>query len=314
MGFSKINWFRGIVLFTLFLSCGSEPEILDSYLDGDVIFDPSLYSPSDYLVSHALPKPDPIQAATPVIIVSHGYSASTFEWDEFREWNDGSSNLFISQVLLGGHGRTYDDFKNSTWKDWLEPILTEYERLVAAGYSNINFAGSSTSGALLLNILRSGYFNGKITPKNIFLIDPIVIPSNKSLTIVGVVGPMLGYTLSGNSSEEDTYWYHFRPQETLQELMKLINIVRKDLEDGITLPIGCNLKVYKSISDPTADPASAVLIYKGLKTASGEKVDVEMIDSKLHVFTRLNLRNAVTTKDIQNKENTFLDMKNRMLQ
>ena len=30
--------------------------------------------------------------------------------------------------------------------------------------------------------------------------------------------------------EEEGNWYHFRPQETLKELMKLIDKTRKDLE------------------------------------------------------------------------------------
>jgi len=40
---------------------------------------------------------------------------------------------------LGGHGRTYADFKNSSWEDWQEPIMTEYNALLAKGYTNINF-------------------------------------------------------------------------------------------------------------------------------------------------------------------------------
>jgi carboxylesterase len=40
------------------------------------------------------------------------------------------------------------------------------------------------------------------------------------------------------------------------------------------------------IKDPTADAVSAVLIYKGLKNSDRSKIDVEMIDSDLHVVTR----------------------------
>ncbi|MDH5382854.1 MAG: esterase, partial [Cyclobacteriaceae bacterium] len=250
---------------------------------------------------------------TPVLIVTHGYTATTFEWDEFRNWNNANGNQFLlSQVLLGGHGRTYEEFKNSTWQDWKEPILEEYERLVAAGYQNISFAGSSTGGALLMEIVDSGYFKAKLAPKNIFLIDPIVIPSSKILSVVGIVGPMLGYVESGNTPEEEPFWYHFRPQETLQELMSVITVVRKSLEEGITLPVGCQMKVYKSTSDPSADPASAVLIYKGIKKPDGSVIDIEMIDSQLHVFTRLALRSSVSQKDTNNQNLVFQDMKNRL--
>jgi carboxylesterase len=54
-----------------------------------------------------------------IILAVHGYSASTFEWQEF-----GQLRLLprISQVLLDGHGRDYESFKASTWQDWSSSI------------------------------------------------------------------------------------------------------------------------------------------------------------------------------------------------
>jgi carboxylesterase len=312
MQLSKIIPFVLISIFTVLLSCG-EPDITPDMIDGEVIFDASLYDPEAYLVSYSNPNPTIEEAEIPVIIVSHGYSASTFEWNEFREWNDSNPEILISQVLLSGHGRTYEDFKNTNWQDWSASILEEYDRLVMSGYKNIHFAGSSTSSTLILDIVNSGYFNDKIVPGNIFLIDPIIIPSSKSLSLVGIIGPMLGYIEADNTLDEDKYWYHFRPEETLRELMKLMNVVRKDLQSGILLPSGCALKVYKSKRDPTADPAGAILIYKGLRNANGDPIEIEMIDSDLHVFTRLSLRAGIVQKDVINQQNTFEDMLNRIL-
>ena len=294
-------------------ACEKEPLITDTMLDGDIVFDPSLYSPADYLVSHAKPNPTPAEADIPVIIASHGYSATTFEWDELRVWTAGRNDVLISQVLLGGHGRTYSEFRDSSWKDWQSAITEEYERLVKAGYKNINLLGSSTSCALIIDLLASGYFENQTVPFNILLVDPIVISSAKSLTLIGIVGPMLGYIEAENTLEEDKYWYHFRPQETLQELQTVITRVRKELQKGIVLPPNCSLKVYKSTRDAVADPASAVLIYKGMTNSDGSPVDVEMIDSDLHVFTRLGLRDNPSTKDIQNQEAAFNDIIARVL-
>ena len=89
--------------------------------------------------------------------------------------------------------------------------------------------------------------------------------------------------------------------------------VRKQLEDGITLPAGTTMKVYKSIKDPTADPVSAVLIYKGIKTSAGRTIDVEMVDSDLHVFTRLALRSGTDQGDVANQLRTFSDIVSRGL-
>ena len=311
MQLSKIISFLCISGSAVLFSCG-DPDISPAMLDGDVIFDASLYDPESYLVSYSNPDPTPEEAEMPVIIVSHGYSASTFEWNEFREWNESNPQILISQVLLSGHGRTYEEFKTSNWQDWSGSILEEYDRLVMSGYRNIHFAGSSTSSTLILDIINSGYFNDKIVPGNIFLIDPIIIPSSKSLSLVGILGPMLGYIEADNTSEEDTYWYHFRPEETLRELMNLMNKVRKDLQKGIILPPGCRLKIYKSERDPTADPAGAVLIYKGVRGANGDPIDIEMIDSDLHVFTRLSLRTGINQKDVLNQQNTFEDILSRI--
>ncbi|MDB5263536.1 MAG: esterase/lipase-like protein [Adhaeribacter sp.] len=301
-----------LCLFFSLASCEKEPAITDAMLDGEVIFDTSVYQPEKYLVSLAKPRPTATEAQKPVIIAVHGYSATTFEWDEFRAWAGNQSDFSISQVLMGGHGRNYESFKEATWKDWRQPILDEYQSLEQAGYKNISLAGSSTGCAIILEMIANGYFNNHLPPKQIFLIDPIVVPGDKFLTLVGVAGPVLGYIEADNNPDEDKYWYHFRPYETLKELREVINIVRHDLQKGITLPTGTELKVYKSETDETADPVSAVLIYKGLKTNTGKPVEVQMVDSDLHVFTRLNLRTTVSPEDRKNQKLTFEEMAARL--
>jgi carboxylesterase len=60
----------------------------------------------------------------PIILAIHGYSATTFEWDEFRDYSV-NANYRISQVLLGGHGRDYQTFKASNWQGWRSSITEE---------------------------------------------------------------------------------------------------------------------------------------------------------------------------------------------
>lgn len=306
-------FFSFCLLVAISLACSKEPAITNEMVDGGTLFDPSIYKPEKYLVSKAIPTPTPEQARKPVIIACHGYSATTFEWDEFRNWANGRTDFYLSQVLLGGHGRSYEDFKKSTWHDWQAAIMTEYDALVKAGYQNISLVSSSTSGALMLELVSSGYFVNRPAPRNLLLVDPIIIPSDKTLSLVKALGPMLGYVEADQPASEDKVYYHFRPQETLQQLQDLLTTVRKDLEHGITLPTNCSLKVYKSKKDPSADPVSAVLIYQGTKLADEKPIDVQLVDSELHVYTRLNLRESVTPNDRQNQTATFTDIVARAL-
>jgi len=306
--------FIAIVSLLLIAGCAKTPVVPASELGGGVIMDPSLTDPAAYRISVSQPNPTAAQAQIPVVICSHGYSASTFEWDEFRTWSNNTNKYYIDQVLLAGHGTTYAAFQASTWHDWESSIEDEYNLLVQEGYKNIDFAVSSTSCTLMLDMVHRGVFNNASTTVHIFLIDPIIIPSNKLLSVVGIVGSMLGYVTADNAPGEDVYYYHYRPQETLQQLENVLNTVRTELQEGITLPKNVYVKVYKSIKDPSADPISAVLVYNGIKTSSGGRIDLDFINSDIHVFTRLALVPNVTSLDRQNQVYAFTDITTRIFQ
>lgn len=303
-----------LVLVSLLTSCSSTPEIDDnSMLDGNIISDPSLAHPEKYLVSSYISSPTELQKDTPVIIAAHGYTATTFEWHELRTYANAKKTFYVSQVLLGGHGKSYEVFKNSTWQDWQSSIIDEYRKLDSLGFKKIYLTGSSTGAPLIINLVKTGFFSQfSKQPKGIFLIDPIVISSNKTLTMVGLLGPVLGFLTTELDSGEKGHWYVYRPQESLKQLMTLINTTRLDLQKGITLPTGTYMKVYKSRTDDVADPISALLIYKGIKTSNGAFIDTEMMDSKLHVFTRLEGRPDVTTAERELQQKVFAEMETKM--
>jgi carboxylesterase len=306
------NILTAFTLLFLFAGCKKTPNIPVDYLGGGTIFDSSIYNPQDFLVSASNPNPTPAEAQKPVIIACHGYSASTFEWNEFRTWSAARTDYYISHVLLAGHGRTYADFKKSTWHDWQTSIKNEYNKLVNAGFKNIDFAASSTSCTLLLDMIHGGFFNNATTTVHIFLVDPVVIPSDKFLALIGIIGPVLGYVTANDAPGEEKYYYHYRPQETIQQLEDVLNVVRKELQKGFALPENVYLKIYKSKRDPTADPVSAVLIYNGIKTNNGNHIALDFINSDLHVFTRLNLVPNVTALDRQNQVYAFNDIVTRI--
>jgi carboxylesterase len=301
-----------LLISAMLVSCNPTPAIDDTMLDSGKFSYAIGDSLQKHLVSKYIPNPTETQKNTPVLIAAHGYTATTFEWDEFRNYADSAHTFYVSQVLLGGHGTSYDDFKATTWEGWQASIKDEYIKLSNLGFKKIYLAGSSTGAPLVINLVKSGFFANYTTPKGIFLIDPIIVSSNKTLTLVGLLGPVLGYTTVEISAGEAHRWYIYRPQESLKQLMTLIDLTRRDLQSGITLPIGTYMKVYKSKIDDVADPVSAFMIYKGMKTATGGKIDVDLVDSKLHVFTRLRGRDGVSAVDLNLQHKVFAEMEAKM--
>ena len=294
--------------------CWTPIEYEDDWLDDPDVTDPSLFDPN-YRVS-TRPGLTEDDRSRPVIIAAHGFTASTFEWGEFHEFAEAESNVLVSRILLGGHGRSVEEFKASTWQEWGRPILDEYEALVAQGYTNISLAGASTGGALLLEQISAGRF-AEVSPRHFFFIDPIVVPSNKNLKFIDFIGPLLNNVpQDGLTDEERLHWYTNRPDEALSELNDLCKQVRSELRGGFRLLAGTRAKVYKTTGDEIVDPVSAGLIYDGLRRADGGPIDVEMIDSDLHVFTRLRGRDPadLTSDDRETQRDAFAEMIARVRQ
>ena len=302
--------------FLFFEGCSKEgamPPINESLdLDGRLINDSSIQFPELYLQSAALVNPTSTDLKKPVIILAHGFSATTFEWQEFKEFSKITNDFFTSQVLLGAHGRDYADFKSGTWEQWQAPIIEEFNKLSAKGYENIHIAASSTGCPLVLDMLQKQKVNLAML-KNVFFIDPVVVPSNKTLSLVPAIGPALDYSETTMEKGENGHWYKFRPYQALEQLNEVTQYVRKELESGVTLPKNIKLTIFKSSKDGTSDPVSAVLMKRGIKYTDGRKIDVIMVNSILHVFTRLRGRNEITSEDILNQQSVFNQIKSAIL-
>ncbi|MDQ3001107.1 MAG: esterase [Fibrobacterota bacterium] len=317
----KLSWPLAVAVLLIVGACQinkveCDQECLDFWMDGP-IKDDSCVTDSTCRVSVRIPKPDSAQKKTPVVLLVHGYTASTYEWKEYKAYLQDTAKVEgkvnTSMILLGGHGLNIDEFRESTWKEWGKPLLEEYDSLRAKGFEKISIACASTGCALLMQYLSNGEFK-KPPPKWIFMIDPIVVPSAKLLSLANIVGPILGNSPNPGSDSENAHWYVNRPQETLQELYALINRVKNQLESGFKLPKDTKAKVYKSKIDRSADPVGALLIYKGLRKSDGSHIDAEMLDSRLHVVTRLDFREPAASKaDTILQARIFKEMTDRIL-
>ncbi|MBG90501.1 MAG: esterase [Actinobacteria bacterium] len=293
------------ILMLLFMGCtrNSPTDIQPSWLDSSDYLAPSLSDPN-YLVSSRFESPSDLILNTPVIIAVHGFTASTFEWQEFKTYAEANANVLVSLVLLGAHGRSYDSFKQASWQDWAAPIMEEYNRLVELGYTQIGLAGASTGGTLIANAIETTLWQQ--APRAVFFVDTLVVPKDKMLYLV----PYAHYFLSDQKSKsindaDRAYWYTYRPVEALKQLESVAETLRSQLEWGITLPAGTSGFIFQSQRDPTVDPISAYLLYKGLRDSHGNRLSVSTYDSDLHVLTRLDNRDLVTDKDRQNQRDIY---------
>lgn len=301
-----------ISLALLCFSCQiTDSEIEADMIDGDSIVSPAIYDSSYYLISDSLSTPSEAEKLKPVLVAAHGFSASAWQLQELRDFSDSTEEFLVSLVTLGGHGTDYNDFKTSTWQDWQKPIITEYEKLIGLGYQNISLLGASTGGTLILE----GMHNHKFTqaPQNIFLIDPIIIPGDKILSLADWVNPILGNDVSPQKGEERNHTYSNRPVEALDQLTTLINQVRIDLEDGWKLPVGTQAKTWKAKIDASADPLSALVIKRGLYLSDGSATEVELVESNRHIFIQSNNRSSWSEEQKQLQQKTFLEIQEQLI-
>jgi len=307
-------------LFILFLliinilGCSSI-EYGPDWMDHPDVQDPSLTDP-DFLVSTRNIPEDQKDFSMPVYICVHGYAASTYAWWEFRDYAEANSNVLVSLVLLGGHGRSLVEFKESKWEDWGKPIMDEYHALVEMGYTNVSLAGSSTGATLILEALGSGKFEGLIPPNEIVLIDPFIVPADGKLKHVIFFSKFIKYSTDKSRTEEEKlHWYTNRPAETLIELKEIADIVRLMLEnDGIILPSDTEMTTYKVLDDIKADPSGTQYIENGVHDSSGRNTEIQMLESDKHVFTRGNARDEWSDADRELQLKVFNEMIEKVME
>lgn len=232
------------------------------------------------LLSTEVASPTAAQRAQPVVITVHGFTATTFETRLAAE-RLRKRGALVSELLLGGHGTSLDDFSKSTWETWQAPLIREYRALLAKGYESVGFLTTSTGGALLLEALGRGLLTP--APRQIALVAPLVdlVPANRQLGYAGVMG---WFGMAGQAVERPRVtkgnWYHYRPLPQLTQLLDLTEVLKGRLRKGIVLGADAKVLVVQARRDPTVDARSAELVRLGLKMAD---VNVLYLDSSWHI-------------------------------
>jgi carboxylesterase len=274
-----------VVLSSLVIATASActpVEYEDHWMDSPSTEDPSL-SDSSYLLSTRIPAPTQKDLETPVIVAVHGFGASTYEWMELRDYAE-ERGVYVSLVLLGGHGRSLDVWVETDDADWRAPILEELRALDALGYRNVSLATSSTGGTLVMQAALHGELEELSSIKNLMLVAPFIVSLDQRLYVAPVLGPILNNVPGTSTDLEKELFYFNRPAAVFNPLMNLLNEVAGALEgDGIELPGDSRLTVWLG-RDPIVAPQSATLLRDGVR--SEEPVVVIDVDTDRHVHTR----------------------------
>jgi len=252
LGRLSISLILGGVLFLLLVRYLFNVPVRfdDNWLDSPLTKDKSL-TDSSYLLSSRVPESD--QLSQPVCVLVHGFSASTFEFDYFKDAvTNQTDGILFSTVLMGGHGRDYLAFKNSTYEDWQQPVIEEVNRLIELGYTNISLMGVSTGATVILNSI----IDEKINPlkiKQLIFIDPFLFSKNKWLYLAPYLRLLVRNTRS-NASKPVEYenWYVNRPISSLVQLVNLTKRIRSNLDRQYNvddLPLYVFSSEFDSVSD-----------------------------------------------------------------
>lgn len=262
----------------------SRPVIFeDHWMDSPLTIDQALTS-GNALLSSRIPEPTMIQIEQPVCLLVHGFSASSAEFDNFKELLDKQgTNLLISTVVMGGHGQNYAVFKDATYKDWIQPIIDEVSKLKRIGYKNISIFAVSGGGAATLHAVLSEKITGI---RQLILLDPYIVPKNKLIFWVPVLRTFIKNTTSAASRDvEYMNKYVNRPASALDELRQLVLQVQHDLKTN-QLDEVPSISVFTASGDPSSDTIGADYIKRYIPSTSVIRYESDqhvIIDSKTKI-------------------------------
>jgi carboxylesterase len=144
-----------LLIMMVGVACSSEPTITKEMLDGGTLFDPSIYKPENYLVSKAIPNPTPSKPNDRSLLPATATRPQPLSGMSCAPGLQAEPIFSCRRCCSAVTGAATMNSGNRPGTTGSRPIMDEYDRLEKAGYKNISLLGSSTSGALLLELVAS---------------------------------------------------------------------------------------------------------------------------------------------------------------
>ena len=197
------------------------------------------------------------------VVLVHGFSASPAEMRPFGE-RLASEAYPVVGVRLAGHGTSPLAMERTTWEDWLESARRGFS-IAALLADRVAVVGFSAGGCLALCLAAE-------EPAGLAGVAAVAAPvrvRDRGMRLVPLVhgANVLMGTLGGKGMlrfhrtepEHPDINYRHVPLEGLYQLGQLIGATQERLER-----VRCPVLLVQGSEDPTVDPESAEILYKGL--------------------------------------------------
>ena len=117
------------------------------------------------------------------VLLIHGFTGIPNDMDYLAKQLN-QQGYTVSIPRLPGHGTDYNDFRNSSWKQWLRHVYDEYLELESQS-SSVYVVGLSMGG--LLATLVSSIFK----PEKLVLAAPAFMVKNSLLPLTPIIGILI---------------------------------------------------------------------------------------------------------------------------
>ena len=213
-------------------------------------------------------EPFTLDAGPIAILMIHGFTGSPLS---IKPWANAlhESGYTVCVPRLPGHGSTWEEMNQTTWRDWYREIRSHYETL-RLRHERVFVAGFSMGGSLALHLAAEK--GAEI--EGLMLVNPSVHDRRSVMKLV----PFLKYfipSLAGRGTDvaapnPPKHSYGRTPLRALSSLQELWQIVEKELST-----IDNPLMIGYSINDHVVDPLNSETVIDNIASVDIREVIFE---------------------------------------